>query len=199
MAGSIAIALGFASSQERSLDPPPAGSGRPVPLRVPDCFAARVLPACPGVCASPDHGGVSDRVLPTQGVFVAAKKTKAKKETVRTVFDTVSLKVYPPPVDPVTGKALPTFVRIHGRRYEVTYASPLLCADDGDLWGRVYFEERRILVDPTRSFALTREILLHEIAHVYCRAWDMPEGGILEKICDVFAEGWADLQENNDL
>lgn len=122
----------------------------------------------------------------------ARRRQRPSKTRIRkvTVYDTTLMRVYPAPA------GFPTSVRIRGRDYSVVYCAPIVDADH-QYHGLCKHDERTILVDPTEPVHQIRETLLHEIMHVYAHESNMPNGELLEKICDSFASAFCDLVDNN--
>lgn len=103
------------------------------------------------------------------------------------------LKVYPAPA------GFPKEVKIRGKVFTVTYATPLAEERGRPLAGRVEHHTRTILIDPHAPPHYIREVILHEMAHVYLTElgrWKNLDD-LQEKLCDLFASAFADVIENN--
>lgn len=107
-----------------------------------------------------------------------------------------------------TPNGMPTEVTIYGQKFRVKYRKEIYNAPrrKSRLAGVVIYANRLIIIDPDATLHEMREVLYHEVGHVYLKTAQMEDKRLCritaeetEGICDMIGKAVVDLASNNPL
>lgn len=103
---------------------------------------------------------------------------------------------------------MPSEIRVYGQKYQVHYHSRIYAAKKRNqrLRGVVMYGPRMIYLDPEQTIHEMREVLYHEVGHIYVKVWQSKSEALsratyqqVEDFCDLVGEAIPDLVGNNSI
>lgn len=140
---------------------------------------------------------------------MARKKKTPPKPRFQQIYDGLNMSFLPVwtlgKETPTPGD-MPTVVTVLGQKYRVRYRTEIYNHPrrSAQLWGVVVFDHRMIILDPRRPIHQLKQVLFHEMCHVYIKEMQMKDERLRrltdaeeEGFCDLFGEAVQDLETNN--